>query len=73
MDNELDQQSSKIAIFKGKQIRKIIYQGEGYFSIIDVVAVLTESPNSRRYWSDLKIQLFENEWFIQHQRAVARS
>lgn len=65
MDNELEQQSSKIAIFKGKQIRKIIYQGEWYFSIIDVVAVLTESPNPRRYWSNLKIQLSESEGFNQ--------
>ena len=65
MDNELEQQSSKIAIFKGKQIRKTIYQGEWYFSVIDVVAVLTESPNPRRYWSNLKIQLSENEGFTQ--------
>jgi DNA-damage-inducible protein D len=65
MDNELEEQSSKIAIFKGKQIRKTIYQGEWYFSIIDVVAVLTESPNPRRYWSNLKIQLSENEGFTQ--------
>ena len=65
MDNELEQQPSKIAIFKGKQIRKTIYQGEWYFSIIDVVAVLTESQNPRRYWSDLKIQLSENEGFVQ--------
>jgi hypothetical protein len=65
MDNELEQQSSKIAIFKGKQIRKTIHQGEWYFSIIDIVAVLTESPNPRRYWSDLKIQLSEKEGFTQ--------
>ena len=65
MDNELEQQSSKIAIFEGKQIRKTIHQGEWYFSIIDIVAVLTESPNPRRYWSDLKIQLSEKEGFMQ--------
>jgi len=65
MDNELEQQSSKIAIFKGKQIRKTIHQGEWYFSIIDIIAVLTESQNPRRYWSDLKIQLSENEGFGQ--------
>jgi hypothetical protein len=28
-----------------------------YFSIVDIVAVLTESPEPRRYWSDLKIKL----------------
>ena len=41
---------------------------EWYFSIIDVIAVLTEVENPRRYWSDLKrklksegaIQLYEN-------------
>lgn len=65
MDNELEQQPSKIAIFKGKQIRKTSYQGEWYFSIIDIIAVLTESQNPRRYWSDLKIQLSENEGFVQ--------
>ena len=65
MDNELEQQSSKIAIFKGKQIRKTIHQGEWYFSIIDIIAVLTESQNPRRYWSDLKTQLSENEGFDQ--------
>ena len=65
MDNELEQQSSKIAIFKGKQIRKTIHQGEWCFSIIDIIAVLTESQNPRRYWSDLKTQLSENEGFDQ--------
>jgi len=30
---------------------------EWYFSIVDVVGVLTESENPRRYWSDLKIKL----------------
>jgi DNA-damage-inducible protein D len=63
MNNELDQQSSKIAVFKGKQIRKTIHQGEWFFSIVDIAAILTESPNPRRYWSDLKIQVAEKEGF----------
>ncbi len=53
---ELEHTSSKIAIFRGKQIRKIIQQGEWYFSIMDVIGVLTESTYANRYWSDLKIQ-----------------
>src|SRR5206468_1305302 len=28
-----------------------------YFSVIDVIAILTESANPRRYWSDLKRKL----------------
>jgi prophage antirepressor-like protein len=65
MENQLEQQSSKIAIFKGNQIRRTLHQDEWYFSIIDIVAVLTESSNPRRYWADLKTQLSENEGFSQ--------
>ena len=46
-----------IAIFKGKNIRKIIHQNEWWFSIIDVVEVLTGTDRPRKYWSDLKKKL----------------
>ncbi len=36
-----------------------------YFSIIDIILILTESKNPRRYWSDLKIKLAEDEGFSQ--------
>src|SRR3989344_1328192 len=51
--------SSKIALFKGKGIRRLWNNEEEkwYFSVIDVVAVLTGSTIPRRYWSDLKIKL----------------
>ena len=52
-------------MFEDKKIRRIFHKGEWYFSIIDVVEVLTSSPNPRRYWSNLKIQLSENEGFVQ--------
>jgi hypothetical protein len=65
MSNQLESKSSKIAIFKGKQIRKTIYRDEWYFSIIDIIEVLTESSNARRYWSDLKTKLTDNEGFSQ--------
>jgi hypothetical protein len=51
--------------FQDKKIRLIFYNGEWYFSIIDIIEVLTESSNPRRYWSDLKIQLSDKEGFIQ--------
>src|SRR3989304_6293780 len=50
-------ETTKIAVFKGKEIRKTIYKNEWWFSVIDVVAVLTDSNIPRRYWSDLKIKL----------------
>ena len=52
----------KIAIFEGKRIRRR-WDGERelwYFSVIDVVEVLTGSTIPRRYWSDLKIK-FQKE------------
>lgn len=72
MTKQLEDTSSKIAIFRGKQIRKAIYQGEWYFSIIDVVEVLTESTYANRYWSDLKIQLSEKEGFGQLYEKIVR-
>lgn len=64
MSNEVEPQF-RMAVFKGKQIRKVIHNDQWYFSIIDIVEALTESPNPRRYWSDLKRKLVENEGFSQ--------
>ena len=55
----------KLAVFEDKQIRRIFHKGEWYFSIIDIVEVLTGSSNPRRYWSDLKTQITEGEGFVQ--------
>ena len=48
-----------IKLFNDKQIRTIWddEQEKWYFSIVDVVGVLTESPNPRKYWSVLKTRL----------------
>jgi hypothetical protein len=56
---------NKLVVFEDKKIRRSFYKGEWYFSIVDVVEVLTDSSNSRRYWSDLKSQLVESEGFSQ--------
>jgi hypothetical protein len=58
---------ASIKLFEQKQVRSqwIEKEGKWYFSVVDVVAVLTESSNPRRYWSDLKIQLAEKEGFSQ--------
>jgi len=36
--------TSKIAVFNGNVIRKTVYDNEWWFSVIDVVAVLTVAP-----------------------------
>ncbi len=52
-------ETTKIAVFKGKEIRKIIYKNEWWFSVIDVVEVLTETDRPRKYWNDLKKKLIK--------------
>lgn len=53
----------KIALFEQKEIRKVWNSEiwDWYFSIIDIIEVLTESPRPRKYWSALKTKLIE-EW-----------
>jgi len=48
----------KLAVFQGKQIRKIIHEGEWWFAVVDVVEVLTESPTPRQYWGKVKKREF---------------
>ena len=48
-----------IKIFENKKVRTLwdSEQEKWYFSIVDTVEVLTESPNPRKYWSVLKTRL----------------
>ncbi len=47
---------TKIAVFKGKQIRKAIYNNEWWFVINDVVEVLTDTPNVKDYIRKMRIR-----------------
>ncbi|MEI7604317.1 MAG: Bro-N domain-containing protein [bacterium] len=52
----------KIALFKGKKIRKILFENEWWFSVVDVVQVLTDQPETiiaRKYWNKLAQRLRE--------------
>lgn len=59
--------SNEIKIFENKEVRSIwdIEKEEWYFSVVDVVGVLKESSNSRRYWSDLKQKIKDEEGGIE--------
>ena len=50
---------TKLKLFNEKTVRTVwnADEEEWYFSVVDVVAVLTDSENPRRYWSDLKRKL----------------
>jgi len=50
---------NKIKLFEEKKVRTVWNEEteEWYFSIIDVIEVLTESDRPRKYWNDLKKKL----------------
>lgn len=54
-----------IIVFSDQKIRRIFHNDEWWFSIIDIISVLSGSNNPRRYWSDLKMQLVQKEDFHQ--------
>lgn len=50
---------NEIKLFEQKQIRSLYDEEKEkwYFSVVDIIAVLTESENPRKYWSVLKLRL----------------
>ena len=46
-----------IAVFQEQTIRREWHQSKWWFSVIDVIGVLSESTYANRYWSDLKRKL----------------
>ena len=51
--------NKSIAIFKGKNIRRVMFRKEWWFSVVDVCEVLTDSIDAGAYWSKLKQRLSE--------------
>ncbi len=47
--------------YENKKIRYITVDNVVYYSIVDVISILTESERSRKYWNDLKSELVKND------------
>jgi DNA-damage-inducible protein D len=45
---------NSIIPFEGQAIRKIWHNEQWYFSVVDIIYALTDSPNPSRYWTNLK-------------------
>ena len=50
--------NKNIALFEKRQIRRTWYQNEWFFSVVDIVEALTESPYPRQYWEKVKQREF---------------
>ena len=51
-------QGKALETFQDKKIRRIWYDQEWFYSVIDIVEVLTESPTPRQYWGKVKDREF---------------
>jgi prophage antirepressor-like protein len=45
---------NNLVIFEGKHIRQIEHGGETWFSIVDIIEILSDSKNPQSYWGKLK-------------------
>ncbi|MFT4313254.1 MAG: Bro-N domain-containing protein [Candidatus Woesearchaeota archaeon] len=49
---------NKLVVFQDKKIRREWHEDEWFFSVVDVVEVLTDSPTPRQYWGKVKQREF---------------
>ena len=53
-------ENKELVLFENSKIRRQMYNGEWYYSIVDVVSILTEQKEyqkTRKYWNKLKERL----------------
>ena len=62
MKNEI-KDDKELVLFENSKIRRCKYNGEWYYSIVDIIEVLSESNRPRKYWDDLKKKLENDEYF----------
>jgi len=62
MDNSKSENQA-IVVFESRKIRRDWHQDEWWFSVVDVVEVLTDSANPRDYWYKMKIRVKDEDGF----------
>ena len=57
----MEKSQNNLKLFENKKIRYVwnAEEEEWYFSVVDIVEILTESDRPRKYWNDLKKKLSE--------------
>ena len=69
-ENELNE-NKEMVLFENSKIRRQMYNGEWYYSIIDIISILTASNRPKKYWCDLKKKL-EGEGFFQTSEKIGQ-
>lgn len=63
--NLLSSAEENIVLFNDEKIRRERYNDERYFSVVDIVSILTQSPQPSRYRLELKEKLRKDEWYTE--------
>ncbi|MCX6807854.1 MAG: Bro-N domain-containing protein [Patescibacteria group bacterium] len=53
-----DSQNNKLVLFKSKKIRRVWHNDEWFYSVVDIIEALTDSPAPRQYWGKVKQREF---------------
>jgi len=48
------QEKNEIAVFENRKVRRLWHNEDWWFSVVDVVGALTDSPHPRKYWEKIK-------------------
>ena len=52
-------QKTALVVFEDRKIRKIWHNDEWYFSVVDIIGALIDTPDARNYWKVLKHRLLK--------------
>jgi DNA-damage-inducible protein D len=53
-------QNNELTLFEDKPIRRIEHEGEMWFSVVDIIQILTDSLSPRQYWTKVKKELTDD-------------
>jgi len=54
----MNNQENKLVLFQSKKIRRAWYNDEWFYSVVDIIEALTDSPTPRQYWGKVKQREF---------------
>ena len=61
-----------LVIFEQTEVRSIEYKGELWFSVIDIIEILVQTPSPKTYWDKLKKREFQTPPFWEQLKLRAR-
>ena len=61
LKDKMMEENNKLSLFQEKQIRKIWKEGKFYFNLVDIMEIVTDSPDPAKYWFKVKKKMKDLE------------